>query len=70
MRCSSRSIGRRPARDHLGASGATRAIDVGTMAVANLGVSIPVFVLGLVLAFVFAIVLKGTPVRPAAVAAG
>ena len=35
--------------------------DVGTMVVANLGVSIPVFVLGLLLAFLFAIVLKGTP---------
>jgi peptide/nickel transport system permease protein len=36
------------------------AVDVVTMAVANLGVSIPVFVLGLLLAFIFAIVLKGT----------
>ena len=35
--------------------------DVGTMVFANLGVSMPVFVLGLVLAFLFAIVLKGTP---------
>jgi peptide/nickel transport system permease protein len=35
--------------------------DVGTMAVANLGVSIPVFVLGLMLAFVFGLLLKGTP---------
>jgi peptide/nickel transport system permease protein len=35
--------------------------DVGTMAVANLGVSIPVFVLGLALAFVFGLLLKGTP---------
>jgi peptide/nickel transport system permease protein len=35
-------------------------IDVGTMALANLGVSIPVFVLGLILAFVFAILLKDT----------
>jgi len=35
--------------------------DVGTMITANLGVSIPVFVLGLLLAFLFAIVLKGTP---------
>src|SRR3954452_10851984 len=32
--------------------------DVGTMAVANLGVSIPVFVLGLLLVYVFAIILK------------
>ncbi len=37
------------------------AVDVGTMAFANLGVSIPVFVLGLSLAFVFALVLKDTP---------
>ena len=36
------------------------AIDVVTMAVANLGVSIPVFVLGLLFAFLFAIVLKDT----------
>jgi peptide/nickel transport system permease protein len=35
--------------------------DVGTMVVANLGVSIPVFVLGLILAFVFAVLLKNTP---------
>ena len=36
-------------------------VDVITMAGANLGVSIPVFVLGLLLAYVFAILLKGTP---------
>jgi peptide/nickel transport system permease protein len=36
-------------------------IDVVTMAGANIGVSIPIFVLGLLLAFVFAILLKGTP---------
>jgi peptide/nickel transport system permease protein len=35
--------------------------DVGTMVVANLGVSIPVFVLGLTLAYIFAKVLEGTP---------
>jgi peptide/nickel transport system permease protein len=35
--------------------------DVGTMVFANFGVSIPVFVLGLLLAYLFAIVLKGTP---------
>ena len=35
--------------------------DVVTMAGANLGVSTPVFVLGLVLSFVFAVLLKGTP---------
>ena len=34
--------------------------DVGTMFLANLGVSIPVFVLGLLLGFVFAILLKDT----------
>ena len=48
----------------LGIASAVRrnsATDVVTMGFANLGVSIPVFVLGLVLAFVFAIVLKGTP---------
>lgn len=36
-------------------------IDVGSMVFANLGVSVPVFVLGLVLAYLFAIVLKDTP---------
>jgi peptide/nickel transport system permease protein len=36
------------------------AIDVATMAIANLGVSIPVFVLGLLFAFFFAIELKDT----------
>lgn len=36
-------------------------VDVATMVGANLGVSIPVFVLGLFLAYIFAIVLKGTP---------
>ena len=35
--------------------------DVGTMVFANLGVSIPVFVLGLLLAFVFAVLLRDTP---------
>jgi peptide/nickel transport system permease protein len=38
------------------------AIDVGTMVFANLGVSIPVFVLGLALAYIFAIILKDTPI--------
>jgi peptide/nickel transport system permease protein len=36
-------------------------IDVLTVAGANLGVSIPIFVLGLLLAYVFAVALKGTP---------
>ncbi len=48
----------------LGVVSATRRnspVDVGTMVVANLGVSTPVFVLGLFLAFVFAVLLKDTP---------
>lgn len=36
-------------------------VDVGTMMFANFGVSMPVFVLGLLLAFLFAILLKDTP---------
>ena len=35
--------------------------DVGSMVFANIGFSMPVFVLGYVLAFVFAVVLRGTP---------
>ena len=49
----------------LGVLSATRRnspVDVGTMILANLGVSTPVFVLGLFLAFVFAVLLKDTPV--------
>lgn len=37
------------------------AIDVGTMIGANIGVSMPVFWLGLMLAYVFALKFKGTP---------
>jgi len=37
------------------------AVDVGTMVGANIGVSMPVFWLGLVLAYIFAIFLKDTP---------
>jgi peptide/nickel transport system permease protein len=37
------------------------AADVGVMGFANIGISVPVFVLGLMLAFLFAIVLKNTP---------
>jgi peptide/nickel transport system permease protein len=37
------------------------AVDVGTMLLANLGVSIPVFVLGLTFEWIFAIGFKGTP---------
>ncbi|HSL76749.1 MAG TPA: ABC transporter permease [Candidatus Limnocylindrales bacterium] len=37
------------------------AVDVGTMVFANIGVSMPVFVLGLLLAFLFAITFKDTP---------
>lgn len=36
-------------------------VDVGTMILANVGVSMPVFWLGLMLAYLFAIVLKDTP---------
>lgn len=37
------------------------AVDVSTMMVANIGVSMPVFWLGLMLAYVFALLLKDTP---------
>ncbi len=37
-------------------------LDVGTMMIANIGVSMPVFWLGLMLAYVFAIWFKGTPI--------
>jgi ABC-type dipeptide/oligopeptide/nickel transport system permease component len=37
------------------------AIDVVTVAGSNVGVSIPIFVLGLLLAYIFAVQLKGTP---------
>lgn len=37
------------------------AVDVGTMIGANVGVSMPVFWLGLMLAYVFAVILKDTP---------
>jgi peptide/nickel transport system permease protein len=36
-------------------------VDIGTMVGANIGVSMPVFWLGLMLAYVFALLLKGTP---------
>ncbi len=36
-------------------------VDVGTMMIANIGVSIPIFVLGLFLAYVFAVILRDTP---------
>ena len=45
----------------LSASRRNSAIDVGSMVFANIGFSMPVFVLGYVLAFIFAIVLRGTP---------
>ena len=48
----------------LGVAAARRhntAVDTGTMALANIGVSMPVFWLGLMLAFVFALILKDTP---------
>ncbi len=37
------------------------AVDVATMIVANIGISMPVFWLGLMLAYFFALTLKGTP---------
>ena len=37
------------------------AVDVGAMAFANIGVSMPIFWLGLLLAYLFAVVLLGTP---------
>lgn len=39
------------------------AADVGTMVFANAGVSVPVFVLGLLLQYLFAVTLKNTPLR-------
>jgi len=54
----------------MAASRRNSATDVGAMVVANIGVSIPVFVLGLVLAYVFAVMLKGTPIALPGVAAG
>lgn len=43
------------------ASRRNSAVDVGTMVGANLGVSTPVFVLGLILIWIFAVLAKGTP---------
>jgi peptide/nickel transport system permease protein len=45
----------------ISASRRNSAADVATMVGANIGISTPVFVLGLILIFVFAVVLKGTP---------
>lgn len=39
------------------------AVDVSTMIIANIGVSMPVFWLGLMLAYVFALLLKDTPLQ-------
>ncbi len=39
------------------------AVDVATMMVANVGVSMPVFWLGLMLAYLFALLLKDTPLQ-------
>jgi peptide/nickel transport system permease protein len=52
------------------ASKRNSAVDVASMMIANLGVSIPVFVLGLVLAFFFAVVLKDTFIALPGVAGG
>jgi peptide/nickel transport system permease protein len=38
-------------------------VDIGTMVVANIGISMPVFWLGLMLAYIFALLLKGTPLQ-------
>lgn len=38
-------------------------VDIGTMLVANIGISMPVFWLGLMLAYVFALLLKGTALQ-------
>jgi peptide/nickel transport system permease protein len=54
----------------IAASRRNSAADVGSMMLANLGVSIPVFVLGLVIAYFFAVVLKGSPFALPGVAAG
>jgi peptide/nickel transport system permease protein len=54
----------------ISASRRNSAVDVGSMAFANLGVSIPVFVLGLLLGFVFSVVLKDTPFALPGVAGG
>jgi peptide/nickel transport system permease protein len=54
----------------IAASRRNSASDVGAMMVANLGVSIPVFVLGLLLGFLFAVVLKDTPLALPGVASG
>ena len=48
-------LGSPPPRRH------NTSVDVGTMALANVGVSMPVFWLGLMLAYLFALVLKETP---------
>jgi ABC-type dipeptide/oligopeptide/nickel transport system permease component len=45
----------------ISASRRNSAVDVGTMIGANIGVSTPVFVLGLVLIWIFAVLLKDTP---------
>lgn len=46
----------------LSASRRNSIVDSGTMLVANIGVSIPVFVLGILLAYLFAVVLRETPI--------
>jgi peptide/nickel transport system permease protein len=52
------------------ASRRNSAADVISMVIANLGVSIPVFVLGLLIAFFFAVMLKDTPFALPGVATG
>ena len=46
----------------ISASRRNSAVDVGTMVGANIGVSTPVFVLGLILIWIFAVLLKGSPI--------
>jgi ABC-type dipeptide/oligopeptide/nickel transport system permease component len=46
----------------LSASRRNSAVDVGTMVGANLGVSTPVFVLGLILIWIFAVIFKDSPI--------
>ena len=52
------------------ASRRNSAADVISMILANIGVSVPVFVLGLLLAFLFAVVLRDTPLNLPGVATG
>ena len=63
------AVGRRVSLGLVSAIRRNSTADVGTMVIANLGVSIPVFVLGLILAFLFAVAPEGHAVRLAPVRA-